>query len=68
MPFVYIDNTAKNNLTYYYTVTAFDANSIRSGPSSLESARVLSKVVPSVPNSNVQSSGSTTVAGSSAAT
>ena len=63
VPFVYTDNTAKNNLTYYYTVTAFDANSIRSGPSSLESARVLAKAVPSVPNSNVQSSGSTTVAG-----
>ena len=46
VPFVYTDNTAKNNLTYYYTVTAFDANSIRSGPSSLESARVLAKVVP----------------------
>jgi hypothetical protein len=58
VPFVYVDNTARNNLTYYYTVTAFDANSIRSGPSSLESARVLAKVTPTVFPSNAPSSGS----------
>ena len=58
IPFVYVDNEVHNNLTYYYTVTAFDVNSIRSGPSSLESARVLQRVIPTVFPSNMPSSGS----------
>jgi hypothetical protein len=46
VPFVYTDNTARNNLRYFYTVTAFDVNSIQSGPSNLESARVTKPVTP----------------------
>jgi hypothetical protein len=37
IPFVYIDKAVSNLRTYFYMVTAFDINSIRSGPSSLES-------------------------------
>jgi hypothetical protein len=47
VPFVYVDNTVANNHTYFYSVTAFDMNSIRSGPSSLESARLTKVIVPS---------------------
>ncbi len=46
VPFVYVDNTVQNNRTYFYTVTAYDLNSIRSGPSSLESARITKLVTP----------------------
>lgn len=49
VPFVYVDNTVANNHTYFYTVTAFDLNSIRSGPSSQESARITKVVVPAPP-------------------
>src|SRR5690606_12664917 len=38
-----------NGLRYYYAVTSFDINSPFSGPSSLESARVLSEVASGVP-------------------
>ncbi len=37
MPFLYLDATARNNLRYFYSVTAFDINSFQSGPSSIES-------------------------------
>jgi hypothetical protein len=39
VPFFFVDNTARNNLRYFYSVTAFDFNSFQSGPSSLESPR-----------------------------
>lgn len=55
VPFVYIDNTARNGLTYYYAVTAFDINSINStgaGNTSLESARITKRVVPRAPAGN----------------
>jgi len=38
--FAYIDNTVRNSFTYHYAVTAFDVNSLISGPSSLESPRI----------------------------
>jgi hypothetical protein len=47
VPFIYVDKTVSNNRTYFYTVTAFDLNSIRSGPSSQESARIVKPTVPS---------------------
>ena len=47
VPFIYVDKTVSNNRTYFYTVTAFDLNSIRSGPSSQESARIVKPIVPS---------------------
>ena len=46
VPFVFIDRTVRNSLRYFYSVTAFDVNSLASGPSSLESARVAKAVIP----------------------
>ncbi|MEP6473901.1 MAG: hypothetical protein ABJC74_09280, partial [Gemmatimonadota bacterium] len=46
VPFLYIDRTVQNNRNYFYTVTSFDLNSIRSGPSSQESARIVKPIVP----------------------
>jgi hypothetical protein len=61
VPFVYLDRTSRNNLRYFYSVTAFDLNSIQSGPSSLESPRTTKAVTPAVPASNYQSSATTLV-------
>ena len=44
--FSFVDNSARNSFTYYYAVTAFDVNSVRSGPSSLESPRVTKATTP----------------------
>jgi hypothetical protein len=55
IPFAFIDNTVKNSFTYYYTVTAFDVNSVASvgvGSTSLESSRVVKSVVPRKPGNN----------------
>jgi hypothetical protein len=38
VPFAYVDHDVRNGFPYFYRVTAFDINSLRSGPSSLESA------------------------------
>jgi hypothetical protein len=48
VPFAFTDNGVRNSFTYVYAVTAFDANSIRSGPSTLESPRVTKGVTPRV--------------------
>ena len=58
VPFVYLDKTVKNNLRYFYAVTAFDVNSIQSGPSSLESARLTKGATPVAPGSNYDNKGS----------
>lgn len=47
VPFLYVDKAVQNNRTYFYTVTSFDLNSVRSGPSSLESARLVKPIIPS---------------------
>ncbi len=57
VPFVYVDNTVQNNRTYFYTVTTFDLNSIRSGPSSLESARITQLVTPAHPPAGTVATG-----------
>ncbi len=44
--FAFTDNSVRNGFTYHYTVTAFDVNSVKSGPSSLESARITKTVTP----------------------
>ena len=44
--FAYTDNGVRNGFTYHYAVTAFDVNSTKSGPSSLESARITKTVSP----------------------
>ena len=44
--FAFTDTTAVNSFRYYYAVTAFDLNSIRSGPSSFESPRATKLITP----------------------
>jgi hypothetical protein len=44
--FAYVDNTARNGFTYFYAVTAFDVNSVISGPTSIESPRITKRAVP----------------------
>lgn len=46
IPFAYVDTDVRNGFQYFYRVTAFDINSIRSGPSSLESAGPAKSAVP----------------------
>lgn len=48
--YAFTDSTVRNSFRYYYAVTAFDFNSIRSGPSSFESARMTKTVTPRVPS------------------
>ncbi len=47
VPFAYVDRDVRNGFRYFYSVTAFDVNSIRSvTPPSLESARQTQAVTP----------------------
>ncbi len=52
VPFAFTDDGSgllsapRNNVRYFYTVTAFDVNSFGSGPSTLESQRIARAVVP----------------------
>jgi hypothetical protein len=55
VPFAFLDHGVRNNLRYFYAVTAFDINSFQSGPSSLESPRTAKPVTPAAPASNLQS-------------
>ncbi|HYR16094.1 MAG TPA: hypothetical protein VEQ67_18040, partial [Mycobacterium sp.] len=48
--FAYTDNNVRNSFTYHYAVTAFDVNSVKSGPSSLESTRITKTVTPRAPS------------------
>lgn len=65
VPFFFLDRTGQcdgcgvqNHHTYFYTVSAFDINSIRSGPSSMESSLVGARsVVPGPPPVNSTSAG-----------
>jgi hypothetical protein len=65
VPFVFLDRAGEcaacgvsNHHTYFYIVSAFDINSIRSGPSSLESSLAGAKsIVPVPPPVNVSSTG-----------
>ncbi len=52
VPFVFTDSGLANGVTYYYAVSAFDANSWKSGPSSFESERVVRVATPRVRSSN----------------
>ena len=61
VPFVYVDATAKNNIRYFYAVTAFDVNSIQSGPTSLESARITKSTTPVAPGSNYDNVGTLSI-------
>jgi hypothetical protein len=57
VPFVYVDRTPRNNFRYFYSVTAFDINSIESGPTTLESPRSTKSVRPVKPASNYENFG-----------
>jgi hypothetical protein len=48
VPFAFVDTDVRNSFTYFYSVTAFDVNSVASGPSSLESPRIAKSIVPRV--------------------
>ncbi|HXE82332.1 MAG TPA: hypothetical protein VN513_03240, partial [Gemmatimonadales bacterium] len=48
--FAYTDNNVRNGFTYHYAVTAFDVNSVKSGPSSLESTRITKTTTPRAPS------------------
>ena len=52
VPFFFIDHGVRNSVRYFYSVTAFDINSVASGPSSLESARNTKAVTPALPATN----------------
>ena len=60
VPFVYVDRTPRNNFRYFYSVTAFDVNSIESGPTTLESPRTAKSVNPTHPAGNFQGFGELT--------
>ena len=60
IPFVFVDRAVRNGFRYFYAVTAFDVNSIRSGPSSLESARITKAVTPNKDASNYNVAGNVT--------
>ncbi len=60
VPFAFVDNSVLNSLTYFYAVSAFDVNSARSGPPSLESTLQAKAVVPRAPSPNVVQAALTT--------
>jgi len=55
VPFTFLDTGVRSNLRYFYSVTAFDVNSIQSGPSTIESPRNTKPVVPQAQAGNFQS-------------
>lgn len=59
VPFVYVDHTVRNNFRYFYSVTAFDVNSLQSGPTSLESPRLTKSTTPNSGASNYDVAGIT---------
>lgn len=63
VPFVYVDRDVRNNVRYFYSVTAFDVNSFRSAPSSLESAKAAKSIVVGAPASNKISTGNVVISG-----
>lgn len=60
VPFAFVDRGVRNLFQYFYAVTAFDINSLISGPSSLESARVTKTVTPRANGANAIAAGPTT--------
>lgn len=54
VPFAMVDTTVRNSFTYFYAVTAFDLNSLKSGPTSLESARITKSVTVRKGSTNVE--------------
>jgi hypothetical protein len=58
VPYLYVDHNVRNSLRYFYSVVAFDVNSLVSGPSSLESARLTKAATPTRDPINSTSSAS----------
>jgi hypothetical protein len=58
VPFAYVDHAVRNSFTYYYAVTAFDVNSLQSGPSSLESPKTTLRTATPRPSSGQETAGS----------
>ncbi len=54
VPLAFVDTAVDNGFQYYYKVTAFDINSLRSGPSSLESYGRVKGTVPQVPAADLR--------------
>ncbi len=52
VPFTFLDTGVRSNIRYFYSVTAFDVNSLQSGPSTIESPRNTKPITPSVTASN----------------
>jgi len=50
--FTFVDQGVRNSFRYFYAVTAFDVNSFRSAPSSLESPRLVKTITPRRPATN----------------
>jgi hypothetical protein len=65
VPFMFVDHNVRNSLRYFYSVVAFDINSVKSGPSSLESQRATKAVTPTslATNASAQATVDITVAG-----
>jgi hypothetical protein len=61
IPFAFVDREARNGFRYFYRVTAFDINSLASGPTSLESAGPAKSVIPRKESPNVSFAGLTSV-------
>ena len=59
--FAFVDRSVRNLFQYFYSVTAFDVNSVVSGPSSLESPKSTKTVTPRALSSTV--AGTVTVQG-----
>jgi hypothetical protein len=53
VPFIYVDRDVRNGVRYFYSVTAFDVNSIRSAPSQLESAKASKAITVGAPAGNI---------------
>jgi hypothetical protein len=50
VPFAFEDNAVRNGYRYFYAVTAFDVNSLASGPSSLSSPLITKAMTPRAPS------------------
>jgi hypothetical protein len=60
VPFTYLDNGVRSNIRYFYSVTAFDVNSIQSGPSNIESPRNTKSITPQAEASNFENTATLT--------
>jgi hypothetical protein len=58
--FTFLDTGVRSNLRYFYSVTAFDVNSIQSGPSTLESPRNTKPIIPQASAGNFRGSATVT--------